>query len=359
MTRYFRKVADPQRLLARERAPVTGRRVPKVRSKRDQATQASTAATAGVPFAAVVAGAVVAVLVAAGVVTAIAMSSGGDDAAGQATVTVTESAPPAAYCFPSHIADHGRLSHIYCAAQHDRRCHLDNVGGRSGRAAHLGCRSHRGDRHSHRPCGLRHVLGATSRVQLCHRLRSRRVQLLDAHLCTGHRDRPRSHHGAGHGRSLRHHIDSRRHVHDQRWQPVVTRRVQRGRPDPVGESTREWGVGATTDQWHADHRDSRCRLRPEGRRCGRPGSRSGLCRSDAGLRRRRRVDAELTAGAYGLGLWQRIHAVVRVGERDVRVVEQPIQVGVAECSILDGLHDDRPAQSIEALHHHSFQRSVG
>ncbi len=101
MTRYFRKVADPQRLLARERAPVTGRRVPKVRSKRDQATQASTAATAGVPFAAVVAGAVVAVLVAAGVVTAIAMSSGGDDAAGQATVTVTKSAPPAATASPA------------------------------------------------------------------------------------------------------------------------------------------------------------------------------------------------------------------------------------------------------------------
>lgn len=95
MTRYFGKVADPQRLLARERAPVTGRRVPKVRSKQSQATPASTATTGGIPVAAVVAGAVVAVLAVAGVVAAIAKSSGSDGAAGQTTITVTESAPVA------------------------------------------------------------------------------------------------------------------------------------------------------------------------------------------------------------------------------------------------------------------------
>jgi hypothetical protein len=100
MTHYFRRVADPQRLLARERAPVTGRRVPKVRSKRSQATQASTAATAGVPVAAAVAGAVVAVLAVVGVVAAIAKSSGSDDTAGQATVTVTESAATATAASP-------------------------------------------------------------------------------------------------------------------------------------------------------------------------------------------------------------------------------------------------------------------
>lgn len=101
MTQYFRKVVDPQRLLARERAPVTGRRVPKVRSKRTQATQATSAtASAGVPVAAVVAGAVVAVLAVVGVVAAIAKSSGSDETAGPTTITVPEAAPTAAVASP-------------------------------------------------------------------------------------------------------------------------------------------------------------------------------------------------------------------------------------------------------------------
>lgn len=100
MTRYFRKVIDPQRLLARERAPVTGRRVPKERSKRSQETQASTGVSAGVPVAAVVAGAAVAVLAVVGVVAAIATSSGSDDAAGPTTASVTEPAPTGTAAFP-------------------------------------------------------------------------------------------------------------------------------------------------------------------------------------------------------------------------------------------------------------------
>ena len=39
MTKYFREVRDPQSLLARERAPISGRRVPQHRSKRDQESQ--------------------------------------------------------------------------------------------------------------------------------------------------------------------------------------------------------------------------------------------------------------------------------------------------------------------------------
>lgn len=100
MTRYFRGVTDPQRLLARERAPVTGRRVPKMRSKRNQAAQVPTAATAGLPVAAVVVGAVIALLAVAGVVAAIATSSGSDEKAGPASVTVTEPAPTATAASP-------------------------------------------------------------------------------------------------------------------------------------------------------------------------------------------------------------------------------------------------------------------
>lgn len=70
MTRYFRQVQDPQRLLQRERAPVTGRRVPKVRSKHDGETATARFARMSVPVAAVVGG-VVAVLVVIGVVVAV------------------------------------------------------------------------------------------------------------------------------------------------------------------------------------------------------------------------------------------------------------------------------------------------
>ena len=100
MTQYFRKVTDPQRLLARERAPVTGRRVPKVRSKRGEATQTSTVATAGVPVAVVVVGSVLAVLALTGVVFAIAKSPSSDTAASPTRVTGNESAPPATAASP-------------------------------------------------------------------------------------------------------------------------------------------------------------------------------------------------------------------------------------------------------------------
>lgn len=101
MTQYFRKVADAQRLLARERLPVTGQRVPKGQSKRNQADQAPTVATVGVPIAALIAGAVLAALAVAGVVFAISTSSDGDETAGQTTVSAAESAPTATAAAPA------------------------------------------------------------------------------------------------------------------------------------------------------------------------------------------------------------------------------------------------------------------
>lgn len=93
MTRYFRKVEDPQRLLARERAPVTGRRVPKVRSKRSDGSQASGAAGSGFPVAAIVGAVAVAVLVAGGVVVAVSRGGGSNDAATPTSAATTIAAP--------------------------------------------------------------------------------------------------------------------------------------------------------------------------------------------------------------------------------------------------------------------------
>jgi hypothetical protein len=80
MARYFRRVEDPHRLLARERAPVSGRRVPKVRSKRGESASVPTASIAGVPVAAVAVAAVVAVLAVGGVVLARSVGSSSGDA---------------------------------------------------------------------------------------------------------------------------------------------------------------------------------------------------------------------------------------------------------------------------------------
>lgn len=74
MTRYFRQVQDPQRLLQRERAPVTGRRVPKVRSKHADDAVTARFARLPVPLAAVVGG-LIAVLAVIGVVVAVSRGS--------------------------------------------------------------------------------------------------------------------------------------------------------------------------------------------------------------------------------------------------------------------------------------------
>lgn len=74
MTQYFRKVKDPQRLLQRERAPVTGRRVPKSRSKRGQDAATARFARVSIPIAAVVGG-LIAALVVIGVVVAVSTNS--------------------------------------------------------------------------------------------------------------------------------------------------------------------------------------------------------------------------------------------------------------------------------------------
>ena len=74
MTQYFRKVKDPQRLLQRERAPVTGRRVPKSRSKRGQDAAKARFGRVSVPMAAVV-GALIAALVLIGAVVAVSTNS--------------------------------------------------------------------------------------------------------------------------------------------------------------------------------------------------------------------------------------------------------------------------------------------
>jgi hypothetical protein len=99
VTRYFGKVEDAQRLLPRERAPVTGRRVPKVRSKR--AHDVPTARFAGLPIpVAAVVGGVVAALVVAGIVVAVSTSGGSSTAAVSTTTTTATTAsviaPPVA-----------------------------------------------------------------------------------------------------------------------------------------------------------------------------------------------------------------------------------------------------------------------
>ncbi len=70
MTQYFRKVRDPQRLLQRERSPLTGRRVPKSRSKRSHGGPARRFAGMSAPVAAAVGGLIAALLV-TGVVVAV------------------------------------------------------------------------------------------------------------------------------------------------------------------------------------------------------------------------------------------------------------------------------------------------
>ncbi|MEP7046644.1 MAG: hypothetical protein ABI949_08200 [Ilumatobacteraceae bacterium] len=100
MTRYFRRVDDPHRLLARERLPVSGRRVPKVRSKRDLTSPAATASRAGVPVAAMIGGAVIAALVVTGVVVAWSRSSRSGDAVVATTVTTFVPAPTASVAAP-------------------------------------------------------------------------------------------------------------------------------------------------------------------------------------------------------------------------------------------------------------------
>ena len=89
MSEYFSKVRDPQGLLQRERAAVTGRRVPKSRSKRSDDTSGPRLRRFSVPTAAIVGGIVAALVVIGGVV--FAMSRGGDDsgAAVDSTTPVT------------------------------------------------------------------------------------------------------------------------------------------------------------------------------------------------------------------------------------------------------------------------------
>ncbi|HEY0519218.1 MAG TPA: hypothetical protein VGC84_06970 [Ilumatobacteraceae bacterium] len=85
MTQYFRKVEDPQRLLPRERAAVTGRRVPKARSKRADDAASPRLHRISLPIAAIV-GAVVAALLVIGAVVAVSRS-GGSGTATEPTTT--------------------------------------------------------------------------------------------------------------------------------------------------------------------------------------------------------------------------------------------------------------------------------
>ena len=86
MTQYFRKVQDPQRLLQRERAPVTGRRVPKVRSKHAHDAPAARFAGMSVRLATVV-GVVIAALVLTGVVVLAVSRHGGSATVAPSTTT--------------------------------------------------------------------------------------------------------------------------------------------------------------------------------------------------------------------------------------------------------------------------------
>lgn len=97
MSAYYRDLDDPEALLATEREPITGRPLPKSRSKRDQPARPDPAATAPARRTGrwlVGAGVVIAVLALAGTVLALAGGGGGAGTAAAPT-TMTTGAPAA------------------------------------------------------------------------------------------------------------------------------------------------------------------------------------------------------------------------------------------------------------------------